>query len=66
MASLRAELQKITRDRNVANHARRIAELRVQLPHSIEALTKPGDSLRYNCVMHALGVPDNKELIRLK
>jgi len=65
MASLRAELQKITHDGNLENHARRIAELRAQVPHSIEILTKPGDNLRYNCIMHALGVPENTELIGL-
>jgi len=64
MASLRTELQKITRDA-LANHPRRITELRALVPHSIEVLTSPGDDLRYNCIMHALGVPKEKELIRL-
>src|SRR5438046_661317 len=65
MRSLRTELQKITRDRNITNHERGITVLRERVPHSIKMLTNPGDDLRYNCVMHALGIAKDKEFVSL-
>ena len=65
MASLRKELQNITREANTAAHASAIDALQRRIPHCIEVVKDLADDLRYNCVMHALGVAKDEELIAL-
>ena len=58
---LRTRLQEITDSGGVSSHVELIELARQSTPHSIQVLTGPKDSLRYNCVIYALGIETDPE-----
>lgn len=62
---LRAQLQQITDTEDLLRHRPMLETLRQEIPHSIKMLSGPNENLRYNCVMYALGIEEDREYIDL-
>lgn len=62
---LRERLQQITEGEAIDRHAMLIDALRPQFAHTIVPITGAHDSLRYNCVMHALGIERDREYFNM-
>ena len=62
---LRAQLQQITDTQDLSRHRPMLEVLRQEIPHSIRMLSGPNENLRYNCVMYALGIEEDREYINL-
>jgi hypothetical protein len=58
---LRTFLDEITDYPDIGAHANKIEQARKVYSHSIDALTKPNENLRYNCVMFAFGIETDSE-----
>jgi len=60
---LRQRLEEITERNQPEMHGELIEAARKLTPHSIELLTGQNDSLRYNCVMFALGIQEDEDYL---
>ena len=61
---LRQKLNEIAENGNPSSHSRLIDALRAQHPHAIKALVHD-TQYGFTCVMHALGIVDDQEYVRM-